>query len=101
MALNLGMTRIYEENNILTLQELPSATKSLKYSIIRCLTFFDFPEEDHSWELEWVDFLQGISGEGVPLSSGGEALETLEWIYRLYRASAEGRAVKRDEAPTI
>ena len=62
---------------------------------------FDFPEEDRSWELEWADFLQGISGEGVPLSSGGEALETLEWIYRLYRASAEGRAVRRDEAPTI
>lgn len=62
---------------------------------------FDYPEEDRSWQLEWADFLRGIAGSGAPYSSGAEALQTLEWIYRLYRASAEGRAVRREEAPTI
>ena len=30
-----------------------------------------------------------------------QALGTLEWIFRLYRASDEGRAVRREEDPTI
>ena len=62
---------------------------------------FDFAEEDRSWELEWADFLRGIAGEGAPNSAGREALATLEWIYRLYRASAEGRAIRREEAPNV
>ena len=61
---------------------------------------FDYPEEDHSWALEWADFLRGITGAGTPYSAGAEALGTLEWIYRLYRASAEARAVREEEAPT-
>ena len=61
---------------------------------------FDYPEEDRSWELEWVDFLRGGAGDAAPHSAGAEALSTLEWIYRLYRAAAEGRAVRWEEAPT-
>lgn len=61
---------------------------------------FDYPEEDRSWELEWGDLLRGIAGGAAPNSAGAEALGTLEWIYRLYRAAAEGRAVRREEAPT-
>ena len=61
---------------------------------------FDYPEEDRSWELEWGDLLRGIAGGAAPSSAGAEALGTLEWIYRLYRAAAEGRAVRREEAPT-
>ena len=62
---------------------------------------FDYPQEDRSWELEWADFLRGVIGTGAPYSVGREALGTLEWIFRLYRASDEGRAVRREEAPTI
>jgi len=62
---------------------------------------FDYPEEDRSWELEWVDFLRGIEGLATPYSAGAEALATLEWIYRLYRASAEGRPVRKEEDPTV
>ena len=62
---------------------------------------FDYPGEDRSWELEWVDFLRGLAGAGTPYSLGREALETIEWIYRLYRAAAEGRAVRREETLTI
>ena len=62
---------------------------------------FDYPGEDRSWELEWADFLRGLAGEGTPHSLGREALETIEWIYRFYRAAAEGRSVRREESLTI
>ncbi len=62
---------------------------------------FDYPQEDRSWELEWADFLRGIEGLATPYSAGAEALATLEWIYRLYRASAEGRPVRKEEDPTV
>ena len=59
---------------------------------------FDYPDEDRSWELEWADFLRGIAGEGTPHSLGPEALGTIEWIYRLYRAAHERRTVRREES---
>ena len=62
---------------------------------------FDFPEEDHSWEWEWEDFLQALEGGGQPLASGTEALATMEWIYRLYRAAAENRTVAVEEDPDL
>lgn len=62
---------------------------------------FDCPDEDRSWELEWADFLRGLASAGTPYSLGWEALETIEWIYRLYRAAAERRAVRREESLTI
>lgn len=62
---------------------------------------FDYPGEDRSWELEWADFLRGLAGAGTPYSLGWEALETIEWIYRLYRAAAERRAVRQEESLTI
>ena len=58
---------------------------------------FDYPDEDRSWELEWADFLRGLASAGTPYSLGREALETIEWIYRLYRAAAERRFVRREE----
>jgi len=54
---------------------------------------FPFTGEDDSWALEWKDFLGGIEQRGVPYALGGEALETLEWVYRLYEASRTRRAV--------
>ena len=62
---------------------------------------FDYPGEDRSWELEWADFLRGLAGTGTPHSLGREALETLEWIYRLYRAATEGCSVRREEPLTV
>ena len=61
----------------------------------------DYPDEDRSWELEWADFLRGLASAGTPHSLGREALETLEWIYRLYRAAAEGRSVRREEPLSV
>jgi len=61
---------------------------------------FDFPEEDRSWFLEWEDFVGALESGGQPLASGAEALQTMEWIYRLYRAAAENRVVFAHEAPT-
>jgi predicted dehydrogenase len=58
---------------------------------------FDFPQEDRSWFLEWEDFLQALERGSRPLSTGIEALATLEWIHRLYRAAAENRVVFADE----
>jgi predicted dehydrogenase len=52
-----------------------------------------FTGEDVSWALEWKDFLAGIEGRGIPYALGGEALETLEWVYRLYEAARKRRAV--------
>jgi len=49
-------------------------------------------------ELEWADFLRGLAGAGTPYSLGREALETIEWIYRFYRAAAEKRSVRREES---
>ena len=62
---------------------------------------FDYPGEDRSWELEWADFLRGLAGAGTPCSLGSEALETIEWMYRFYRAAAEKRSVRREEFITI
>ena len=53
---------------------------------------FDFRAGDASWALEWRDFVGGMDG-GTPFSSGREVLRTIEWVYRLYRASATGAAV--------
>ena len=52
-----------------------------------------FTGEDVSWALEWKDFLAGIEGWGIPYALGGEALETLEWVYRLYEAARKRQAV--------
>jgi predicted dehydrogenase len=63
-------------------------------------TPFEFPEEDPSWSLEWEDLLRTIEGDGDPLAGGHQALHTIEWIHRLYRAARERRWVYASEAPT-
>jgi predicted dehydrogenase len=62
---------------------------------------FEFPEEDPSWELEWRDFLEAIASGRTPQASGAEALRTIEWVFRLYRAAGEGRVVSAGEEPTF
>ena len=59
-----------------------------------------FTGEDVSWALEWKDFLAGIEGRGIPYALGGEALETLEWVYRLYEAARKRRAVDVSFVPS-
>jgi|AP95_1055475.scaffolds.fasta_scaffold09496_3 predicted dehydrogenase len=54
----------------------------------------EFTGEDLSWALEWaaiVDHLETGNRQGAAV--GEEALATIEWIYRLYTASREGRVV--------
>lgn len=59
-----------------------------------------FTGEDVSWALEWKDFLAGIEGRGIPYALGGVALETLEWVYRLYEAARKRRAVDVSFVPS-
>lgn len=61
---------------------------------------FDFAGEDESWNLEWADFVAAVANNRPPLAEGREALATLEWIFRLYRAAREGRQVLAGEEPT-
>lgn len=60
-----------------------------------------FTGEDASWALEWDDFLRGVDGSGTPYALGAEALQTLEWVYRLYEASERRHAIGRDFIPSI
>jgi len=59
----------------------------------------EYPGEDASWRLEWEAFLAAIEGRAADGANGAEALATMEWIYRLYRASSEGRWVSAGEPP--
>lgn len=62
-------------------------------------TVYEFPGNDESWRLEWEDMLAAITGNHSPLATGEEALETMEWVYRLYAASIAGRSVSASETP--
>ena len=64
------------------------------------LEHFAFPQEDLSWAAEWADFTRAIAGRGPGLDDAVGALRTMEWIYRLYRASAQNRAIFVREVPT-
>jgi predicted dehydrogenase len=53
---------------------------------------FKFPEEDHSLELEWVDFLRCIAEGREPSSSGRQAWRTLQLVHAIYDSDPNGRA---------
>ena len=54
----------------------------------------DFPGKDLSWASEWADILDHLeTGRRGRAAVGEEALATIEWVYRLYAASREGRVV--------
>jgi predicted dehydrogenase len=57
----------------------------------------EFARQDLSWALEWEDFVSAVENHGIPHSSGREALRTMEWIYRLYRAAEQRRVVAQWE----
>lgn len=63
-----------------------------------------FEGADGSWQAEWAAFLAAVEGQTAPGAGPqgagpDEALRTIQWIYRLYRASAEQRTVGLAEQP--
>ena len=63
----------------------------------------DFSGDDLSWQLEWCAFLQRIESPAATDppggASGADALATVEWAFRLYKAAREGRATGVEEQP--
>ena len=57
-----------------------------------------FAAGDRSWSLEWADFLDKLEGKPTSGAGGSDALRTIRWIFRLYRAASEGRPVSAAEA---
>lgn len=64
---------------------------------------FEFAAEDQSWQLEWSDFLHQIESStevcATTGATGRDALATIQWAFRLYQASREGRAIGVDDRP--
>ncbi|MEE3232852.1 MAG: Gfo/Idh/MocA family oxidoreductase [Candidatus Latescibacterota bacterium] len=58
---------------------------------------YSFSGCDISWELEWNAFLDRIVRKKSQESQGLDGLTAIEWVYRLYRASAERRAIDHTE----
>ena len=56
-----------------------------------------FDGADISWAAEWAAFISALDGQPGPGADPDEALRTIEWIYRLYRASEEHRVILSDE----
>ena len=57
-----------------------------------------FDAGDRSWSLEWTGFLQMLKGKPASGADGTDALRTMQWISRLYRASSERRPVSAAES---
>lgn len=58
----------------------------------------EYAGDDISWKLEWEAFLAAVEGEAGAGAQGADALAAMEWIYRLYRASTEGRVISAAES---
>ena len=59
--------------------------------------FYSFSGRDVSWKHEWNDFLDRILRDDLQKIRGLDGLSAIEWVYRLYRASAERRAIDYTE----
>ncbi len=59
--------------------------------------FYSFSGRDVSWKHEWNDFLDRILRDDLQKVRGLDGLSAIEWVYRLYRASAERRAIDYTE----
>ncbi|MCY3761961.1 MAG: Gfo/Idh/MocA family oxidoreductase [Gemmatimonadetes bacterium] len=57
-----------------------------------------FEAADGSWSREWTGFLDRLEGKRTSGADGSDALRTMQWIYRLYRAASEGRPVSASES---
>ena len=56
-----------------------------------------FDGNDCSWDLEWKSLLSEIDGKITMGANGESGLNTMRWIYRLYRAASTHRVVLTDE----
>jgi predicted dehydrogenase len=54
--------------------------------------WFEFPDEDHSLELEWSDFLRCVAEGREPSSSGRQAWRTLQLVQAIYDSDPNSRA---------
>ena len=57
-----------------------------------------FDTGDRSWSLEWACLLEKLKGKPTSGADGTDALRTMQWISRLYRASSERRPVSAAES---
>ncbi len=46
-----------------------------------------FPEEDHSWELEWKAFIDSLEGKPSSISTLQDAYQALDIVYKAYQQS--------------
>ncbi len=47
---------------------------------------YDFPDEDHTWTLEWEDLKRAIDNQSQPLGTGHDGWEALKLIDKIYAA---------------
>jgi predicted dehydrogenase len=59
-----------------------------------CETQFDFSGEDNSLSREWSDFLDAIESGREPMSSGADAVRTLQIVDALYESAREEQFVR-------
>ena len=57
-----------------------------------------FDGGDRSWSLEWAGFLDKLGGNRTSGADGSDALLTMQWVHRLYRAASERRPVPASES---
>lgn len=58
-----------------------------------------FDGADASWDREWDAFVTAVDGGNSPGADGVAGLRTMEWIARIYAASATGETVERGAKP--
>ncbi len=59
----------------------------------------EFGDRDESWSREWGAFVETVEADAPCQRGAEEALQTMEWIWRLYTAAKQSRVVGRDESP--
>jgi predicted dehydrogenase len=59
----------------------------------------NFEGADASWDREWDAFVTAVDGGESPGADGVAGLRTMEWIARIYAASATGETIERGAKP--
>lgn len=57
---------------------------------------WEFPGEDRSWELEWVEFTSAIAEQRAPLGDGRDGLAAARVVDAIYRSATTGQTVILD-----
>lgn len=58
-----------------------------------------FDRPDDSWNREWDAFVNAVDGRSGAGADASDALSTMEWIARSYRAASTGQVVDRGHKP--